>query len=307
MIDRSPPARFRSQEARDGYLFALPWLLGFLLLTAGPMIISLLMSFTRWNGITPVDQIEWVGGANYAQLFTSDPRFLKALRNTAWYSLWAVPFGTLNALGMALLLNQNVRGQNLFRTLFYLPSVISGVATAMMWLWLFNPSFGPINWALSALGVPQSNLPGWLTEPQWAMPAFIFMSFWSVGNAMLIYLAGLQDVPQHLYEAADLDGAGAWPRFRAITLPMLTPTIVFNLIMGVIGSFQTFTQAFIMTNGGPDDATLFYVLYLYQKAFQQFQMGYASAMAWILFAIIMFLTALVLWSSKRWAYYEGDR
>jgi multiple sugar transport system permease protein len=306
-----PAKRRRSaqwrRDARDGYLFALPWLLGFFLFILGPMVVSVLMSFTEWNGITPLSQIQWVGTENYQKLLTGDERFVKALQNTAWYVVWAVPFGTLNALGMALLLNQQVRGQAVFRTLFYLPSVVSGVATSMMWLWLFNPSFGPINYALSRLGVPQAQLPGWLTDPNWAMSAFIFMSLWGVGNSMLIYLAGLQGVPQHLYEAADLDGGTAWTRLRHVTLPMLTPTILFNLIMAVIGSFQTFTQAFIMTGGGPKDSTLFFVLYLYQKAFQQFQMGYASAMAWILFVIIMALTLLLLWSSKRWVYYEGER
>ena len=295
------------RDARDGYLFALPWLLGFFLFTLGPMVVSILMSFTEWNGITPLSQIRWVGTDNYRALLTDDPRFLKALTNTTWYVLWAVPFGTLNALCLALLLNQEVKGQSVFRTLFYLPSVVSGVATSMLWLWLFNPSFGPINYALSLLGVPQDRLPGWLTDPEWALSALVLMSLWGVGNSMLIYLAGLQGVPGHLYEAADLDGANAWVRFRNVTLPLLTPTLLFNLVMGIIGSFQTFTQAFVMTKGGPKDATLFYVLYLYQKAFQQFKMGYASAMAWIFFVIIMAFTLMLLRSSKRWVYYEGER
>ncbi|MBM3458138.1 MAG: sugar ABC transporter permease [Armatimonadetes bacterium] len=271
------------------------------------MVVSLAMSLTAWDGITPLSRIRWVGGENYQELLTQDLRFRKALGNTVLYVLGAVPFGTLNALGMALLLNQEVRGQALFRTLFYLPSVVSGVATSMMWMWLYNPSFGPINDFLARIGVPQDRLPGWLTDPQWALPALVFMSFWGVGNAMLIYLAGLQGVPQHLYEAADLDGATPWIRFQHVTLPMLTPTLLFNLVMGIIGSFQTFTQAFVMTNGGPQDATLFYVLYLYQKAFQQFQMGYASAMAWILFVIVMTLTLSLLRGSRRWVYYEGER
>jgi multiple sugar transport system permease protein len=301
------PSARRAREAREGYLFAAPWLLGFFLFVLGPMLVSIAMSFTRWDGITPIRRIEWVGWENYRQLLADDPRFLKALTNTVWYVLGAVPFGTLSALGLALLLNQQVKGQAVFRTLFYLPSVVSGVATATIWLWLFNPSFGPVNLALSRLGVPQESLPGWLTDPQWALSVFVFMSLWGVGNAMLIYLAGLQGVPSHLYEAADLDGANAWVRFRHVTLPQLTPTLLFNLIMGVIGSFQTFTQSFIMTGGGPKDATLFLVLYLYQKAFQQFQMGYASAMAWILFVIVMALTLLLLTTSKRWVYYEGER
>jgi len=297
----------RLREAREGYLFAAPWLLGFFLFVLGPMLVSIAMSFSRWDGITSIDRMEWVGWENYHQLLTDDPRFIKALSNTAWYVAGAVPLGTLNALALALLLNQEVKGQAVFRTLFYLPSVVSGVATATIWLWLFNPSFGPVNLALSRLGVPPERLPGWLTDPQWALSVFVFMSLWGVGNAMLIYLAGLQGVPTHLYEAADLDGANAWVRFRHVTLPQLTPTLLFNLIMGVIGSFQTFTQSFIMTGGGPKDATLFLVLYLYQKAFQQFQMGYASAMAWILFVIVMALTLLLLYSSTRWVYYEGER
>lgn len=295
------------RDARDGYLFAAPWLIGFFLFTLGPMLVSILMSFTRWDGITAVSRIEWVGIANYQELLAKDDRFRTAILNTAAYVLFAVPLGTLNALCLALLLNQEVKGQAVFRTLFYLPSVVSGVATYMMWLWLFNPSFGPINFALSRLGVPPEQLPGWLTDPRWAMPAFVFMSLWGVGNSMLIYLAGLQGVPIHLYEAADLDGAAPWVRFRHVTLPLLTPTLLFNLVMGIIGSFQTFAQAFIMTQGGPKDATLFYVLYLYQKAFQQFKMGYASAMAWILFVIVMLLTVLLLSSSKRWVYYEGEK
>lgn len=297
----------RRREAWEGYLFAAPWLLGFLLFTAGPMIVSVLMSLSAWDGITPVSRVRWVGVENYRTLFTSDPRFVKAMQNTLAYVLTAVPFGTLNALGMALLLNQEVRGQAIFRTLFYMPSVVSGVATSMMWTWLYNPSFGPINFLLSKMGVPQEHLPGWLTDPDWALGSLVFMALWGVGNSMLIYLAGLQGVPQHLYEAADLDGASAWKRFLAVTLPMLTPTLLFNLVMGIIGSFQTFTQAFIMTGGGPEDATLFVVLYLYQKAFQQFQMGYASAMAWILFTLVMTLTLSLLHSSKRWVYYEGER
>jgi multiple sugar transport system permease protein len=295
------------REAREGYLFAAPWLIGFFLFVLGPMLVSIAMSFSRWDGITPIQRIVWVGWQNYHQLLTDDPRFIKALGNTVWYVLGAVPFGTLNALCLALLLNQEVKGQPIFRTLFYLPSVVSGVATATIWLWLFNPSFGPVNLVLTRLGVPQESLPGWLTDSQWALSVFIFMSLWGAGNAMLIYLAGLQGVPTHLYEAADLDGANAWVRFRHVTLPQLTPTLLFNLIMGVIGSFQTFTQSFIMTGGGPNDATLFLVLYLYQKAFQQFQMGYASAMAWILFVIVMAFTLLMLYTSKRWVYYEGER
>jgi multiple sugar transport system permease protein len=296
--------RREKREAWEGVLFASPWLMGFFLLVAGPMIASFLLSFTRWNGITPVGELRWVGAENYSQLIHQDASFVKALQNTAFYALFSVPIGMVTALSLALLLNQKVRGLAFFRTIFYLPSVVSGVATAMLWLWLFNPSFGGVNWVLHRLHLPE---PGWLTNESTAIWVFILMSIWGVGNAMLIYLAGLQGVPEHLYEAAALDGAGAAVRFRHVTLPILSPTLFFNLVMAIIGSFQIFTSSYVMTGGGPNEATLFYVLYLYQKAFEQFQMGYASAMAWILFAIVLTLTLLVLRSSKLWVYYEGER
>jgi len=313
---RRPRSALARREAVEGLLFAAPWLVGFFLFTAGPMLASILLSFTRWDGITPMHRIEWVGVQNYEEIFLRDERFWKSLRNTFQYVVGAVPLGTCVALAVALLLNQNVRGLPLFRTLFYLPSVVSGVATAMLWMWLFNPTFGLVNWAIRnvsrwlsaltgvAVRIPE---PGWLTSEQWVIPAFVIMSVWGVGNAMLIYLAGLQGVPQHLYEAADLDGAGTWSKFRHVTLPILSPTIFFNLVMAIIGTFQTFTSAFIMTGGGPNEASLFYVLYLYRKAFEQFQMGYASALAWILFVIILGFTLLVIKSSPLWVYYEGER
>jgi multiple sugar transport system permease protein len=296
--------RRQKREALEGILFASPWLIGFVLFTAGPMIASFLLSFTEWNGITPVSELRWVGWKNYATLIQQDRSFAKALHNTAFYAVFSVPLGMVTALGLAVLLNQRVRGLAFFRTVFYLPSVVSGVATAMLWLWLFNPSFGGVNWLLRQLHLPE---PGWLTDESTAIWVFIFMSIWGAGNAMLIYLAGLQGVPEHLYEAAALDGAGPATRFRHVTLPMLTPTLFFNLVMGIIGSFQVFTSSYVMTGGGPNEATLFYVLYLFQKAFEQFHMGYASAMAWILFAIVLAQTLMVLRSSKRWVYSDGAR
>lgn len=294
----------RRREAWEGILFASPWLVGFLVFTAGPMIASFLLSFTRWNGITPINDLRWVGAENYARLIQQDNSFRHALHNTFFYAVIAVPLGMATALSLALLLNQRVRGMPIFRTIFYLPSVVSGVATSMLWLWLFNPSFGGINWVLHQLHLPE---PGWLTDEKSAIWVFILMSVWGVGNTMLINLAGLQEVPEHLHEAASLDGAGPLMRFRHVTLPMLSPTLFFNLVMGIIGSFQVFTSAYVMTGGGPNESTLFYVLYLYQKAFEQFQMGYASAMAWILFAIVLALTLLVIRSSRIWVYYEGER
>jgi multiple sugar transport system permease protein len=296
------------REAFDGYLFASPWIVGFFVFTLGPMLASVLLSFTKWDGITPVSKIQWVGAQNYGTLVGGDELFWKCLFNTAFYVVFSVPLGTLTALGLAVLLNQPVRGIALFRTVFYLPSIVSGVATAMLWTWLLNPSFGVLNFVLSKVtGVPMESLPKWLVDENWAKPGFVLMSLWGVGNGMLIYLAGLQNVPGHLMEAAELDGASVWTKFRTVTIPHLTPTIFFNIIMGIIGSFQTFTASYIMTNGGPNNASLFYVLYLYRKAFEQFQMGYASAMAWILFVIILSLTLLVIKSSALWVYYEGER
>ena len=303
----------RSQN-RTGYLFASPWLFGFFALTLGPMLLSFLFAFIRWDGIS-VDTIKWVGLGNYARAMR-DPDVGIALWNTAYYSFISVPLGLSVALGLAMLLNQKLRGISLFRTIFYMPSVIGGVATIMMWIWVFNPEYGLLNGALrqgcnllAAMGLTSARtwvLPQWIFSARWAKPSLILMSMWGAGASMLIFLAALQNVPDSLYEAAELDGAGRWRKFVHITVPQISPAIFFNLIMGIIGSFQVFAQAFLMTNGGPNKATLFYVLYLYNKAFQDFEIGYASSLAWILFVIILFFTLLVIRSSKVWVYYEGD-
>ncbi len=298
----------RLRSNLTGYLFASPWLVGFFLLTAGPMILSFLFAFMHWDQKAG-GRIEWVGLANYAEAFR-DPDVGKALANTAFYSFLSVPLGLAVSLGLAMLLNQKLRGIAVFRTIFYMPSVIGGVATIMMWLWVFNPDYGLLNsflrWVLGLFGARAVELPKWLLDEKWAKPALILMSLWGAGGAMLIFLAALQNVPDSLYEAAEIDGAGRWRKFINITVPQISPAIFFNLVMGVIGSFQVFAQAFLMTAGGPNKATLFYVLYLYQKAFQDLQFGYASALAWILFAIIMVFTLLILRSSKLWVYYESE-
>jgi multiple sugar transport system permease protein len=286
----------------EGYAFIAPWLIGFAILTAGPMLFSVWMSLQRWNVISPP---HFVGAQNYQRLFHDDPLFWKCLHNTAFYAFFSVPLGMTVALSLALLLNQRVRGLALFRTIFYLPSVVSGVATALIWQLLLHPESGGINAVLRLLGV--AHPPAWLSSEQWAMPGLILMSAWSVGGMMIIFLAGLQSVPEELVQAATVDGAGALSRFRHVTLPLLTPTIFFNLVMAIIGSFQVFTQTFVMTNGGPADATLTYVLYLYRNAFEYFKMGYASALAWILFFILLGMTLLVFRSSALWVYYEGER
>jgi len=277
-------------------------------------VLSLLFSLIRWDGIS-VKTIEWVGVGNYTRAW-NDPDVGIALWNTAYYSFLSVPVGLAVSLGLAMLLNQQLRGIAIFRTIFYMPSVIGGVATIMMWLWVFNPDYGLLNGALrggcdllAALGLKAARtweLPKWIFSETWAMPSLILMHLWGAGGSMLIFLAALQNVPDSLYEAADLDGAGRWRKFVHVTVPQISPAIFFNLIMGIIGSFQVFAQAFLMTNGGPNKATLFYVLYLYNKAFQDFEIGYASALAWILFVIILFFTLLVLRSSKLWVYYEGE-
>lgn len=289
----------------QGYLFISPWLIGFLLLALGPMLLSLYMSFTHWSLLSPP---QWIGLENYRQLL-HDPLVGISLWNTAWYVLFAVPLGVLLSLVLALLLNQKLKGMGLFRTIFFLPSVTNMVAVSILWMWVFNPEFGLLNRGLALLGISG---PLWLQSELWAKPALILMSLWGVGGGMIITLAGLQSIPRELYEAAQLDGARRWHRFRHITLPMLSPVLFFNLVMNTIGAFQVFTQAFVMTasssqgqEGGPNNATLFFVLYLYKKAFQQFKMGYASALAWLLFLIILLFTVIQFSLSRRWVYYES--
>jgi multiple sugar transport system permease protein len=275
---------------------------GFLAFTAGAMAFSVWMSFQKWNILTPP---RYVGLANFRKAFLEDPLFWKCLFNTAYYAFVSVPLRMVLAFALAILLNQSVRGLAFFRTIFYLPSVVTGVATAMLWMLLLNPDVGGINFVLRRMGV--ANPPGWLTDETWAMPGLILMSLWNVGTMMLIFLAGLQGVPQELMDSALVDGAGPWRRFWHVTFPLMTPVIFFNLVISIIGSFQVFMQSFIMTNGGPNNATLTYVLYLYRNAFEFFKMGYASALAWILFFIILAMTTLVLRSSALWVYYEGEQ
>lgn len=307
-----------SRFGLTGYLFASPWLLGFFLLVGFPMIASLLLSFTEWNGIS-LSQIHWVGFENYTNALRLDEQgddlVYTALWNTLVFSFVSVPLGLTVALALAVLLNQSLRGIALFRTVFYMPHVIGGIATIMMWLFVFNPDAGLMNMVirpfydlLISIGILNQGAspPAWIYDSAWSKPSLIIMAVWGVGGAMLIFLAGLQNVPDQLYEAADIDGAGRWGKFRNVTVPQLTPTIFFNLVMGVIGSFQVFNEAYIMTKGGPDNSTLFFVLYLYRQAFEQFNLGYASALAWILFVIIMAFTLIILRSSKVWVYYEGD-
>jgi multiple sugar transport system permease protein len=280
-----------------GYAFIAPWIIGFLVFTAGPFLVSIYLSFTRYNIITPS---VWVGAANYRVLLTGDPRFWQALTVTFKYALVAIPLGVVTGVALALLLNLDLKGISVFRTIFYLPSIVPSVATSMIFLWILNPEIGLINGLLRNLSIIG---PAWLQDTHWSLPSLILMSLWGVGGSMIIYLAGLKDIPSHLYEAAILDGANPWHRVRHITLPMLTPVIFFNLVMGTIGTFQYFTEAYIMTQGGPEDSTLFYALYLFERAWRYLDMGYASAMAWILFLLVMVLTGVLFRTQRKWVHY----
>lgn len=289
------------REAILFYLCISPWLLGCGLFVLGPVLASLGLSFTRWDLLTePV----FTGVRNYQRL-VEDKLFRQALNVTVRYTLLYVPSELAGGLLLALLMNQRgVRGMRGVRTIYYLPTILSGVAFVVVWMWLFHPEAGLINATLARVGIQG---PRWLADPNTALTALWLMSLWGLGRTALIYLAGLKGIPQQLYEAAAMDGAGAWQSFRHVTLPMLTPTIFFNLVLSIIATFQTFTSAFVATNGGPLDSTLFYVLYLYRKAFQELQMGYASALAWVLFLIILLLTLLVVRSGQWWVYYEGEK
>ncbi len=287
------------REEIEFYIAISPWLIGLILFTGGPIIASLLMSFTNWTGLTT---LEWTGLTNYKKLFFNDRLFWIALKNTFYYSFGSVTLGVIGGLILAILMNQKVPGIEIFRTIFYLPSITSGVAVAIMWIWIFNPQVGLINYLLSLVGIKG---PGWLTSQQWAMPALIIMSLWGVGGNMIILLAGLQGIPEVLYEAARIDGANRWHEFRHVTLPMLSPVLFFVIVISMIGSFQIFTNVYVMTRGGPGTATLVYVYYLYQNAFEYLKMGYAAALAWILFLVILLLTWLQFKASTRWVYYES--
>ncbi|MGB9578159.1 MAG: carbohydrate ABC transporter permease, partial [Halothiobacillaceae bacterium] len=254
----------------------------------------------NWTGLV---QRQFIGLANYVQLFFHDNLFWIVLRNTFYYGIASVILGTIGALAAAILMNQKLPGITVFRTLYYLPSVTTGVAIAIMWSWMFNPQVGLINFMLRLVGIQG---PMWLASQQWAMPALIIMSLWGIGGNMIILLAGLQGIPEHLYEAARIDGANKWHEFRHVTLPMLSPVLFFVIVISIINSFQIFDNVYVMTRGGPGTATLVYVMHLYLNAFEYQKMGYASAMAWILAVIIMVLTWLQLRASSAWVYYESE-
>lgn len=281
-----------------GLVFIAPWLLSFLVFDLVPTFSAFYYSFTDWNTVAKTST--WVGLENYRQMFEGDRLFWPSVKNTLYYVAFAVPLGVVFGFVLALLLNAKIRFQGAFRTLFYLPAVVPTVAATMIWIWVFDTRRGILNWALGLVGIDQIR---WLSSPDYSKPALIIMSLWTVGGGMIIYLAGLQNIPTDLYEAADVDGASALNKLVFITIPLMTPTIFFNLLLGIIGSFQVFNAAFIMTGGGPRNSTLFYMLHLYEKAFSQSQMGYACAMAVLLFIVVLMVTVAVNWSSKRWVFY----
>jgi multiple sugar transport system permease protein len=282
------------------WFFVLPWAFGFAVFTLGPMLYSLWVSLLDWNLISPP---RFAGLDNYRRA-AGDPRLARAVQVTLTYAVVSVPLQTALSLAVALLMNLRVRGIRFFRTVWYLPSLVTGVAQTVLFLWVFNPRQGLVNGLLTHVGVDG---PAWFDDPDWALPAVILMSLWTVGGNMVIYLAGLQDVPEELLEAAELDGAGRVRRFWSITLPQISPVVFFNVVTGLIGAMQVFTQGFVVkqAGGGPGDSLLFYVYYLYQNGFQFFRMGYASALAWILLLMILLLTALVFRGSAFWVHYES--
>lgn len=296
---------------RNGLLFISPWIIGFLIFTVYPICASIYYSLCGYDGISAP---HFVGLHNYKTLLMDDPLFRKALWNTLYMVAVGLPIGLAVSLALAFLLNLPIRGMSFYRTLYYLPSITPVVATSALWMWLLNPQVGLINEVIRHFSsfmrlchMPGLDTPGWLIDPVYAKPALILMGLWGAGGGMIIYLAGLQDVPVQLYEAAELDGASSWQRLVNVTLPSLSPIILFNLVMGLIGSFQYFTQVYVMTSGGPQDATRFYALYLFENAFVNFKMGYASAMAWVLFLLTLVVTLFVFKTSVKWVYYpEGE-
>jgi multiple sugar transport system permease protein len=291
------------REVIWAYLFISPWIIGFFIFTLGPMLASMFYSFTDYNII---DAPIWKGITNYRKIFFDDPLFWHALKVTLKFAVLALPLNLVIGFSIAVLLNQKIPGVTIWRTMYFLPSVIAGVAVALLWVRIFNTRIGLLNPFLKSIGI--ANPPGWLQDPDWAIPALVIMSLWSVGGSMIIYLAGLQGVPTALYEAAKIDGANAWKRFRHVTIPMMTPVIFYNLVLGLIAAFNYFTEVYVATSGegGPQRSTLFYNLYLYQNAFKFFDMGYASALAWVLFVVVLLVTLLVFRSSPLWVFYEGE-
>lgn len=302
-LKRQPLGRMARQEERAAYLFLLPWLIGVLVFLLGPIIASVVISLTDWN---LVSEPQWIGLANYQEMLFADRNFWQSIRVTLSYTLLAVPLYMVAGLALSLLLNMRLRGMYAFRTILYLPSVLSGVAVAVLWVSLLNPDLGVVNWMLRGIGI--ANPPRWLSSPQWAVPSVVLMGLWGVGGGAIIYLAGLQNIPPQLYEAATIDGAGAWDKFVHITIPMLTPTLFFVLITSLIGAFQIFDTAFVLggSRGGTSGALRFYLLNLWNEGFRNGRLGYASALAWVLVVLAAIVILVMFRTSAGWVYYEHE-
>lgn len=294
------PKRKRRWGGAVPYLFIFPWIFGFLVFTLGPLLFSLIISFFDWP---IVGQVHFIGLGNYVDMFTDDPLFWKSFGVTLKFAALFVPLNIAVGLGLAILLNQNTKGNSIFRTAFYLPSVISGVALAMIWSWVYSGDYGILNYFLSIIGIQG---PDWLNDTHWSLVAMVIASLWGQGSMMLVFLAGLKGIPKDLYESASIDGAGKIRQFISVTIPMLSPTILFNLITSIIAAFQQLTLALLLTGGGPMKSTYFYAMYMYENAFKFFKMGYSAANAWFMFLIVLALTFLVFKSSEAWVFYEGE-
>jgi multiple sugar transport system permease protein len=290
------------REALEGYICLAPWALGFLLWIAGPMVVSFILSFTTYDVIS---NPKFVGFDNFERAFLKDELFWSSLGRTFYYAALSVPLGVIGSLVAALLLNQRLRGTAYYRTAFFLPHLVPTVASALLWVWILQPEYGLVNYLLDLVGIKG---PPWFGSKEWAIPSIALIALWNGvgGNRMMIFLAGLQGVPAELVDAAEVDGANVWQRFRHVTLPMISPTIFFNLVLGIIGALQVFTTALIATKGGPAYATWFYALHIYRSAFEYFTMGYASALAWVFFVIVFLFTMVQVRASGRWVYYAGD-
>jgi multiple sugar transport system permease protein len=296
-VKNRPRFSLAAKQTFIGYIFIAPFILGFLIWFITPTLYSAWLSMTEWNLITPA---KFVGLQNYAHMF-EDELLGTALRVTVLYTVVSVPLGLILGFALALLMNTKVRGIRAFRTIFYLPSIVPAVANAVLWAWIFNTEYGLLNVGLRAMGIPKV---AWLLDTRAAMPAVILMGLWGVGGGMVIYLAGLQGIPEVYYEAAEIDGAGRWQQLTNITIPLMSPVLFFNLIIGIIGSFQVFTVGYLLTDGGPQNSTLFFVLYLYRVGFRYLEMGYAASLGWLLFFIILLLTLFVFKYIGKNVYYE---
>jgi multiple sugar transport system permease protein len=294
---------FRRREALEGLAYLSPWLIGFLVFVAGPILASLYLSFNKYNVILSP---EWVGLRNYTTALTKDDLFLPSIVRTFYYVALVVPVGLALSLGLAMLLNRRLALTTMWRTFFFLPTLTPIVAAAVLWRWMLNPDVGLVNYLLAQVGIKG---PGWLASTEWAVPSLALIGLWVTvgGSRMIIFLAGLQDVPTELLEAAEIDGAGRWAKFAHVILPLVTPTVFFNLVLGIIFALRTFEVAFIATQGGPARATWFISLHIYQNAFVSFDMGYASALSWLFFVVLFAFTYLQFRASRRWVYYAGER